>query len=888
MMAERRFVSGGTVQASKGIYIPRQSDEELYQLCLEGEYAAVLTARQRGKSSLMIDITDRLRSQGIHVATLDISPLGSDDADAWYFTILEIIVSPSNLNLNIDLNAWWENQARAYPLVARRFSLFFETVVLKEIQGRIIIFIDEIDKTFTLDFTDDFFIGIRAMYNQRSQNAEFQRLSFVLLGVASPTELIKAKTSTPYNIGRQLELADFTLEDLRPFQEVLQKQSKITEDNARFITYAIYSWTAGHPYLTQRLFREISLRSAEVKEWDQKSIDDLVDTLFLRPRTTSDSNISEVKQRLEFQRLVSNNAVELYFKILFTPVVSDDEEDFQSKTFLKLAGVVTTNEGRLEIRNRIYTRVVGLEWFQENYTKHFGKPPDELTARYQTRTMPVSSDLERLRSIEQEQPVFDDDLVFEDDDFEFDDFEFDDLDEEVNKETSKSRPASLRPSSDTEQASLASRRPRPSIRPGQIDRSYVDLKYRVQNKLMSELNKSMDGLQKNEVRIHIEELFNSILAEENILLARAERHRLFEAIIAEILGFGPLEPLLVDDTVSAIMVNGPKNVFIERKGQISRVNISFDNDDHVLRILDRIVTPLGLYLNESSPMVSFRMPDGSRGSAAIRPIALCGPSLTIRKFFKKPLTIEDLIRFGSMTPEIAEFMRACMIVGIQTVVVGGIGSGKQTLLNVLSSFIPNDERIVTVERVAELQLQQEHVVPLETRPPNIEGRGQVNLEDLAWLALQMQPHRIIFGDLEQDDGEAFLNACTRIGSCMATILAEDVEAALNFLEISVLRTSPNLQVEHIRNWVSSTIKLVIVMQRLRDGSRKVAQIVEITKLAPGRYGIEPIFEFEQTGYEMGRIIGRIRPTGRRPSFLPAIEAAGIHLPPSVFGVGYRY
>ncbi len=270
---------------------------------------------------------------------------------------------------------------------------------------------------------------------------------------------------------------------------------------------------------------------------------------------------------------------------------------------------------------------------------------------------------------------------------------------------------------------------------------YADLKGRVQTKLLSELDPSMDT-RSPEVRSTIEELFTTILAEENIVLSRAEKTRLFDSIVAEILGFGPLEVLLADETVTEIMVNGPKNVYVEQKGRLSRSNVTFENDDHVMRVLDRIVAPLGRRIDESSPTVDARLPDGSRVNAIIRPIALCGPTITIRKFSKKPLTVEDLIRFGSITAEIAEFLRACVISRLNIVVSGGTGSGKTTLLNVLSSFIPNDERIVTIENAAELQLRQEHVVSLETRPANIEGRGEISIQDLVVNSLRMRPDRI--------------------------------------------------------------------------------------------------------------------------------------------------
>jgi pilus assembly protein CpaF len=224
------------------------------------------------------------------------------------------------------------------------------------------------------------------------------------------------------------------------------------------------------------------------------------------------------------------------------------------------------------------------------------------------------------------------------------------------------------------------------------DSTYMDLKVRVQNKLLNEMDQSMDVSRKAEIRNHIEELFNAILAEESMVLSRAERQRLFDSIVAEILGFGPLEPLLADDTITEIMVNGPKNIFVERKGNLVRANVAFEGDEHVMRIIDRIVSPLGRRVDESSPIVDARLPDGSRVNAIIRPLALCGPTITIRKFSKKPLTVEDLIRFGSLTPEIAEFLRACVIGRLNMVVAGGTGSGKTTLLNVLSSFIPASER----------------------------------------------------------------------------------------------------------------------------------------------------------------------------------------------------
>ncbi len=285
----------------------------------------------------------------------------------------------------------------------------------------------------------------------------------------------------------------------------------------------------------------------------------------------------------------------------------------------------------------------------------------------------------------------------------------------------------------------------------------ADIQTRVQNKLVSELDPTMDT-RSPEVNNIIQELFETILAEESILLTRQEKQRLLDQIKHEILGFGPLEIPLADDTVTEIMVNGPKNVYVEQKGRLTRSAVTFESNEHVMRILDRIVAPLGRRIDESSPTVDARLPDGSRVNAVIPPIALCGPTITIRKFSKKPYTIEDLIRFGSMTQEIAQFLRACVMARLNVVVSGGTGSGKTTLLNVLSSFIPDDERILTIENAAELQLRQAHVVSLETRPANIEGRGEITIQDLVVNALRMRPDRIVVGECRSGEALDMLQA----------------------------------------------------------------------------------------------------------------------------------
>jgi pilus assembly protein CpaF len=415
--------------------------------------------------------------------------------------------------------------------------------------------------------------------------------------------------------------------------------------------------------------------------------------------------------------------------------------------------------------------------------------------------------------------------------------------------------------------------------------SYYDLKVRVQNKLLAELDTSVDA-RSPEIRATIEELFTTILAEESIVLGRAERQRLFEAIVAEILGLGPLEPLLADDTITEIMVNGPKNIYIERAGNLLRSNVTFEDEDHVLRVLDRIVAPLGRRIDESSPTVDARLQDGSRVNAVIRPIALCGPTITIRKFSKRPFTVEDLIRFGTMTPEIAEFLRAAVIAKLNVVVSGGTGSGKTTLLNVLSGFIPNDERIITIENAAELQLRQEHVVSLESRPPNIEGRGEISIRDLVVNSLRMRPDRIVVGECRAGEALDMLQAMnTGHEGSLTTAHSNSPRDTLSRLEVMCLMAGMDLPVRAIREQVSSAIEMIVHQERLRDGTRKIVKITEVQGMEGDVITMSDIFEFEQTGIEAGKVIGRIRPTGLRPKFIDKIEQAGIHLPPAVFGIG---
>ncbi|MGW8249970.1 MAG: CpaF family protein [Anaerolineales bacterium] len=418
--------------------------------------------------------------------------------------------------------------------------------------------------------------------------------------------------------------------------------------------------------------------------------------------------------------------------------------------------------------------------------------------------------------------------------------------------------------------------------------TYLDLKTRVQNRLLAELDPSMDISKVNEVRTTIQELFEQVLAEENIVLSRPERHRLYEQIAAEILGFGPLQPLLDDETITEVMVNGAKHIYIERNGKLIRVPLSFESDDHVMRIIDRIVAPLGRRIDESSPYVDARLPDGSRVNAVIPPISLVGPVLTIRKFFKSPITLEQLIQFGSITPEALQFLKACVEGRINMVISGGTGSGKTTLLNILSQFIPNDERIVTIENAAELQLRQEHVVTLESRPPNIEGRGEVTIRQLVVNALRMRPDRIIVGEIRDEAALDMLQAMnTGHDGSMTTAHSNSPRDTLARIETMTMMAGMELPVRAIREQVASAVDVVVHQERMRDGSRKVVNITEVSGMEGDVITMTDIFLYEQSGYEEGKVIGRLRPTGLRPKFIDKIEASGIHLPASIFGIGER-
>jgi pilus assembly protein CpaF len=422
---------------------------------------------------------------------------------------------------------------------------------------------------------------------------------------------------------------------------------------------------------------------------------------------------------------------------------------------------------------------------------------------------------------------------------------------------------------------------------GPVRESFRDVKFRIQNRVIQDLDPKLDLSNQVEVRRQIEEIFGKVIDEEGLALTRAERVRMLEQITDEIIGLGPLEPLLRDESISEVMVNGPRQVYIERSGRLELTNVVFQNDDHVMRIIDRIIAPIGRRVDESSPMVDARLTDGSRVNAIIPPLSLVGPVITIRKFSASPFTTDDLVRFGTSTPDMFDFLRACVEARLNVFVSGGTGSGKTTTLNVLSSFIPNDERIVTIEDAAELQLRQEHVVTLESRPPNIEGKGAIPIRELVRNSLRMRPDRVIVGECRSGEALDMLQAMnTGHDGSMSTGHANSPRDMLSRLETMVLMAGVDLPVRAIREQIASAVDLIVHQARLKDGTRKITHITEVQGMEGDVIVMQDVFVFEQTGIVDGKIQGRLKPTGIRPKFVEKFEVMGIHLAPNMFGFAY--
>jgi pilus assembly protein CpaF len=414
---------------------------------------------------------------------------------------------------------------------------------------------------------------------------------------------------------------------------------------------------------------------------------------------------------------------------------------------------------------------------------------------------------------------------------------------------------------------------------------FEKLKQRIHSKLVDKLDLSHIGdlegeVLRREIRLVVEHLCDT----EDTFLNRNERDRLIDEVLDETFGLGPLELLLKEPSVSEIMINGPKNVFIENGGKLEKTNVSFRDDKHLMQIIDRIVSKVGRRVDEVCPMVDARLPDGSRVNAIIPPLALDGPSVTIRRFGSNPLKLEDLLNYKSMTPEMVMLLEGAMKAKLNIIISGGTGSGKTTLLNTLSSFISNHDRIVTIEDAAELQLQQQHIVRLETRPANIEGKGRITATDLVRNCLRMRPDRIIIGECRGPETLDMLQAMnTGHEGSLTTCHANTPRDAIARLETMIMMAGFEMPVRAMRQQISSAVDLIVQVNRLSGGPRKVTAITEILGMEQDTIVMQDIFKYVQEGVdENGRAVGNFTSTGIRPTFIPRLESHGVRLPASAF------
>ncbi len=412
-----------------------------------------------------------------------------------------------------------------------------------------------------------------------------------------------------------------------------------------------------------------------------------------------------------------------------------------------------------------------------------------------------------------------------------------------------------------------------------------ELKQRIHSKLVDKLDLTKVGelegdVLRREIRLVVEHLCDN----EDTLLNRNEREQLISEVLDETFGLGPLEFLLKDQTVSDILINGPKNVYVERRGRVEKTSVAFRDNDHLMQIIDRIISRVGRRVDETCPMVDARMLDGSRFNAIIPPLALDGACVSIRRFGTNPLKLEDLLNLKSFTPEMVMLLEGAIKARLNILISGGTGSGKTTLLNTLSSFIPNTDRIVTIEDAAELQLQQDHVVRLETRPPNIEGKGAVNATDLVRNALRMRPERIIIGECRGPEALDMLQAMnTGHEGSLTTIHANTPRDAISRLETMIMMAGFELPLKAMRTQIASAVNLIVQATRLQGGSRKITCISEVVGMEQDVVVMQDIYRYEKEGVdETGRTFGKFVATGVRPSFMPRLETAGVRLPSSAF------
>ena len=415
----------------------------------------------------------------------------------------------------------------------------------------------------------------------------------------------------------------------------------------------------------------------------------------------------------------------------------------------------------------------------------------------------------------------------------------------------------------------------------QYENDFFKIRDAVQKNLL--INNHVTSLDSDQLLSMIGECFIQVLEEEKILYNRSTREQVLKLVIADIVGYGPIEPLLEDSEITEIMVNGYDEVFVERFGLIEPTTVKFENDAHLMRVIDRIVSPIGRRVDEMSPMVDARLPNGYRINATIPPLSLDGPILTVRKFSTRPFTIQDLITNGTMTVPLANFLQSCVEARINIVISGGTGTGKTTFLNVLSSFIPAQERVITIEDTAELQLHQEHVIRLEKRPPNIEGKGEITIRQLVVNALRMRPDRIVMGECRSGEALDMLQAMnTGHDGSMTTIHSNSPRDTLRRIETMVLMAGMELPLKAIREQVASAIELIIHLERLKDGTRKIVKVSEVQGMESDTIVMQDVFMFTQTGIKNGVVQGSLTSTGLRPRFLHKLIANGVEIHESVF------